>query len=137
MLTQRVARVYDRWLEARKNMSLVSTWVVIASQRAAEWGDPRRAHAVARWAVAWLWILTGWLADEDEPAPVLDQLLTRGEVDALARARKPRAVAFSQLCRLMGGGGQSIADFMMDKLGEVTSLLEASKRQAIPSGGKE
>ena len=121
--------------QSRKNLALAATWIVIASQRAAEWGDARRADAVARWSVAWLWLFVGWLGDAAEPAPVLDQLLSRGELDALAKARKPRALAFRTLCGLMGGIGAGAADFMMDKLGETVALLEATKRQAIPSGG--
>ena len=105
----------------------------MAAQRATEWGDARRADAVARWSVAWLWLFVGWLGDEVEPAPVLDQLLSRGELEAVAKARKPRALAFSQLCRFLGGGS---GDFMVDKLGEVSTLLEATKRQGIPSGGE-
>lgn len=117
-------------------MSLASTWVVIASQRAAEWGDPKRADAVARWAVAWLWLMVGWLSDEPDPPPVLEELMSSAELDALAKARKPRTLAFSQLCRLLGGSKEGIADFMTDKLGDVWAVLEATKRQGIPSGGE-
>lgn len=94
----------------------------------------RRADAIARWSVAWFWLLIGWLGDEPQPAPVLDQLLSRGELGELAKARKPRALAFRQVCRLLGGSGAG--DFMVDKLGELTALLEATKRQGIPSGGE-